>query len=352
MSIPSGPRCRTGAVAGRSCSVNATLDTASFSPGDREEAVRHAVWESVVRIEIDHHPPPEDISVKVKLDTLGCIGVCSGRATGLTIRRTQRLSREDTEPNIFLGLQVTGTSVVAQNDRQAVLRPGEFALYDTSVPYTLGFDAGVDHHFLRFPRAALALPEPLLRDMTAVTFRADSPLAALVYAYFSQLAATEGLHQDRYAQAVTVPSLDLIRAAVTTRLGDSRSAREPLETTLNLRILRYMRAHLRDRDLSAAQIASAHGVSVRHLYTLLARSGVTPGDWIRSNRLEECRRELAGPKARYRTIAAIGHSWGFVDATHFSKAFRRAYGLSPRAWRDLNRTRGQAGDHPQGRHAR
>ncbi|MEV6400208.1 helix-turn-helix domain-containing protein [Streptomyces sp. NPDC051907] len=328
--------------------MNATLDAAAFSPRDREEAVRHAVWESVVRIEIDHHPPPEDISVKVKLDTVGCIGVCSGRATGLTIRRTQRLAREDTEPNIFLGLQVTGTSVVAQNDRQAVLNPGEFALYDTSVPYTLGFEAGVDHHFLRFPRAALALSEPILREMTAVTFCANSPVAALAYAYFSQLAATEGLHQDRYAQAVTEPSLDLIRAAVTSRLGDLSLARESLEATLNLRILRYMRAHLRDRDLSAAQIAAAHDVSVRHLYTLLARSGVTPGDWIRSNRLEECRRELASPRAQYRTIAAIGHSWGFVDATHFSRVFKRAFGLSPRAWRDLNRAHGQAGDQPQG----
>ncbi|MFB7476034.1 helix-turn-helix domain-containing protein [Kitasatospora sp. NPDC056184] len=331
--------------------MNATLDTAAFSPGDREEAVRSAVWESVVRIEIDHHPAPEDISVQVKLDTVGCIGVCSGRATGLTIRRTQRLAREDTEPEVFLGLQVTGTSVVAQNDRQAVLGPGEFALYDTSVPYTLGFDGGVDHHFLRFPRSALALPERLLKEMTAVAFRADSPVAALAYAYFSQLATTEGLHQDRYAQAVTEPSLDLIRAAVTSRLGDSPLARESLEATLGFRILRYMRAHLRDHDLSAARIASAHGVSVRHLYTLLARSGVTPGDWIRSARLEECRRELAGPKARYRTIAAIGQSWGFVDATHFSRAFKQAYGLSPRAWRDLDRTSGRAGDHPQGRPA-
>ncbi|MEV8325647.1 helix-turn-helix domain-containing protein [Kitasatospora sp. NPDC056731] len=332
--------------------MSATLDTASFPLQDREEAVRHAVWESIVRIEIDHHAPPKDISVKVKLNTVGCIGVCSGQATGLTIRRTQRLAREDTEPHIFLGLQVTGTSMVTQNDRQAFLKPGEFAFYDTSVPYALGFDGGVDHHFLRFPRTALALPEPLLREMTAVTFSAASPVAALAYAYFSQLAATEGLHQDRYAQAVAEPSLDLIRATITSRLGDSPLARESLEATLNLRILRYMRAHLRDRDLSAAQIASAHGVSVRHLYTLLARSGLTPGDWIRSNRLEECRRELASPKVQYRTIAAIGRSWGFVDATHFSKAFKRAYGLSPRAWRDLNRTCSQTGDQPQGRHAR
>ncbi|MCX4984071.1 helix-turn-helix domain-containing protein [Streptomyces sp. NBC_00572] len=317
--------------------MSATLDTAPLSPQERAEAVRHAIWESVVKIDIDHHHPPQDLSVKVSLNKVGCIVICSGEATSLTIRRTQRLAREDTEPYVFLGLQATGTSLVQQNDRQAVLRAGEFALYDTSVPYALSFEAGVDHHFLRFPRSALALPERSLREMTAVTFGAENPVAALTFAYFSQLAVTDGLRHERHAQVITEPSVELIRAAVASRLGDSQLARESMETTLNLRIMRYMREHLRDRDLSAARIASVHGVSVRHLYTLLARSGITLGDWIRSQRLAGCHRELAAPSARHRTIAAIGRGWGFVDATHFSKVFKQEYGLTPRDWRDLNR---------------
>lgn len=28
-----------------------------------------------------------------------------------------------------------------------------------------------------------------------------------------------------------------------------------------------------------------------------------------------------------------------MDATHFSKVFRQAYGISPRAWRDQNHPR-------------
>jgi hypothetical protein len=103
-------------------SVSATLDTTFIPPRDREEAVRHAVWESVVRIDIGHHPPPKDISVRVKLNTVGCIGICLGQATGLTIRQTQRLAQEDAEPSVFLGLQMTGPSLVAQNDRQALRR--------------------------------------------------------------------------------------------------------------------------------------------------------------------------------------------------------------------------------------
>ncbi|MFE5243359.1 MULTISPECIES: helix-turn-helix domain-containing protein [unclassified Streptomyces] len=316
--------------------MSSVLDTTDIPARDREEMIRHAVWESLVRIDIDHHLPPEELTAHIGLDTAGPLGICSARATSMTIRRTPRLAREDEEPAVFLGLQVTGTSLVAQNGRQALLRPGDFALYDTVTPYTLLFGEGVDHHFLRFPRAALALPERALRDITAVALGPGNPLAGLASTYFSQLVVSEELHSGPYAEAVAEPSIELVRAVVASQLGSQDLARAPLEATLSLRITRYMRAHLAERDLSAARIAAAHDISVRHLYTVLARSGIALGDWIRSHRLAECKRELAGPEGRARTIAAVGRSWGFVDATHFSKVFKQAYGISPRAWRDAN----------------
>lgn len=89
----------------------------------------------------------------------------------------------------------------------------------------------------------------------------------------------------------------------------------------------------------AARIAAAHGISVRRLDAVLPRPGLSLGDHVRARRLAECRRELAGPHGRSRTIAATGRRWGFVDATHFSKVFKRAYGISPRDWRDLHHPR-------------
>ena len=145
-----------------------------------------------------------------------------------------------------------------------------------------------------------------------------------------------------HADAVVEPSIELLRAVLTSQHGNSSLARAPLEATLSLRITHYIRAHLADPDLSAARIAAAHGISVRHLYAVLSRSGISLGDWIRTRRLAECRRELAGPNGRLRTIAAIGRRWGFVDATHFSKVFKQTYGISPRAWRDQNHPRASA----------
>ncbi|MZD07234.1 helix-turn-helix domain-containing protein [Streptomyces sp. SID5785] len=319
--------------------MSPVLDTAFIPPQDREEVVRNAVWESVVPVDIDHGPSAEDMAVRIGLTNVGPVRICSARATAVTVRRTERLARRDEEPSVFLGLQVTGTSLVAQNGRQCVLHPGEFAVYESIAPYTLLFDEGVDHHFLRFPRSALGLPDRLLRDTSTVALGSDHPVARLAYSYFAQLAGTEELHQGLAADAVARPSIELLRAVLTSQHGRDDLARQPLEATLDLRITQYVRAHLADPDLSAARIAAAHGISVRHLYAVLARAGIGLGDWIRTERLAACRRDLAGPNGRLRTIAATGRAWGFVNAAHFSKVFKRAYGISPRDWRDQHRPR-------------
>ncbi|MEV6782364.1 helix-turn-helix domain-containing protein [Streptomyces sp. NPDC051098] len=322
--------------------MSPVLDTAFIPPRDREEVVRNAVWESMVAVDIDHRPAAGNISARMGLGTVGPIRICSARSTAVTIRRTERLSREDEEPAVTLGVQMTGSSVVVQNGRECLLRRGDCAVYESIAPYTLLFDEGVDHRFIRFPRAALALPDRLLRDITAVPLGSDNAVARLAFTYFSQLAVSDELHQGVHADAVVAPSVELLRAALTSQHGNSSLARSPLEATLSLRITQYLRQRLADPDLSAARIAAAHDISVRHLYDVLSRSGISLGDWIRTRRLAECRRELAGPNGRLRTIAAIGRRWGFVDATHFSKVFKQAYGLSPRAWRDHNHPRSSA----------
>lgn len=319
--------------------MSPVLDTAFIPPRDREEAIRNAVWESMVAVDIDHGPPAEDIAVRIGLGAVGPLRVCSARATAVTLRRTERLAREDEEPAVTLGVQMTGSSMVVQNGRECVLRPGDCAVFESVAPYTLLFDEGVDHRFIRFPRAALALPDRSLRDVTAVPLGSGNPIARLAFTYFSQLAVADELHQGMHADAAVQPSVELLRAVLTSQHGDSGSAKAPLEATLSLRVTRYIREHLADRDLSAARIAAAHDISVRHLYAVLSRSGISLGDWIRTRRLAECRRELAGQNGRLRTIAAIGRSWGFADATHFSKVFKQTYGISPRAWREQNHPR-------------
>ncbi|MFE0358091.1 helix-turn-helix domain-containing protein [Streptomyces nigra] len=317
--------------------MSSVLDTSLISQQDREETIRAALWESFVRVEVDHHPLAGEISVRMELGSVGPMRICSAQSTAVTVRRTSRLAREDAEPAVFIGLQMSGTSVVEQHGRQCVMRPENLTVYESTVPYTLHFGRALHHHFLRIPRAVLALPDRALRDVSAVPLGPDNPVARIAFRYFADLAVSEDEFSGAHAETVTQPSIELLRAAVTSQLGPSRTDRGALEDSLGLRITHYLREHLADPALSAPRIAAAHGISVRHLYTVLARSGISLGDWIRSQRLAECRRELAGPGGRLRTIAGIARSWGFTDPAHFSKVFKRTYGISPRDWRERHR---------------
>jgi AraC-like DNA-binding protein len=317
--------------------MNVQFDTRSIAHSDREETIREAIWGNVVRVEIAHHPDSHQIAATGVISSLGRIQLCSVKSNATTIRRTPKLARDDLEPSVFLGLQLTGNSIVAQHGREAMLSPGDMAVYDTTRPYTLLNEGGIHQHYYRFARSDLALPERTINEISAVRLGAGNPLAPLAAGYFRRLAGLQDPPvATGYTAAVAGPSIELLRALIATSLRDDPLAADPLENTCELRILAFMRAHLADYDLSAARIAAEHHISVRQLYKVLARIHTTPADWIRAHRLEACRADLTKPTMRRLTIEAIARRWGLTDPTHFSRAFKDAYGITPRDWRERN----------------
>ncbi|MGW5490986.1 helix-turn-helix domain-containing protein [Streptomyces olivaceoviridis] len=55
---------------------------------------------------------------------------------------------------------------------------------------------------------------------------------------------------------------------------------------------------------------------------------------MQRRRLERCRRELARRGSAAMTVSAVARQFGFSSAAHFSRAFRRMYGMSPAEWRE------------------
>jgi len=62
--------------------------------------------------------------------------------------------------------------------------------------------------------------------------------------------------------------------------------------------------------------------------------GCTPGDYLRTLRLTHARTALGGSD---RPVGAIALDAGFYDQSHFTRAFRRAMGVTPLAYRRLLR---------------
>lgn len=72
----------------------------------------------------------------------------------------------------------------------------------------------------------------------------------------------------------------------------------------------------------------------RFSHLFLQETGQTPMKYLEQQRLENARGLLAMTSA---TVEEVARQSGFAQAFYFSRQFRRAYGLSPRAYRQANR---------------
>jgi AraC-like DNA-binding protein len=92
--------------------------------------------------------------------------------------------------------------------------------------------------------------------------------------------------------------------------------------------IQHIEDHLFDPGLSVEALAQALGLSRAALY----RSFPTPGGitaHIRRRRLETAREALAARVGPRPTIAEIARAHGFASESHFSRAFRTAFGHAP-----------------------
>lgn len=302
---------------------------------------RLPVWRDLIRehfVALDIHAQSGDaFAGSVRTAEIGHLKVASVRSGTQGCSRTPGLARRDDDVYLQVGLLASGAATLAQDRREAVLRPGDFALYETNRPFFWGLQGAWELLVFTWPRAGIALDGASSQLMTARTQSGRDGLGAIVGRMLAdlvaappQLSAGGGIRlADEVAELVTTVAGEHMRPAAPTTAGDD----------LLRRIDLYIVEHLADPDLGPASVAAAHFVSTRHLHRLFAHRSDTVAQLIQRMRLERCRRELSDPRSDARSITDISRRWGFPDLATFSRAFRATYRTSPSDWR-ASRSRG------------
>jgi len=95
------------------------------------------------------------------------------------------------------------------------------------------------------------------------------------------------------------------------------------------RALEYVHAHARD-PIGTPEIAAAAGLSARGLQQSLRRHlDQTPGDLLRSVRLDGARKDLLRGDRDETSVADIARAWGFGHLGRFSATYRSRFGELP-----------------------
>ncbi|WP_162467136.1 helix-turn-helix domain-containing protein [Streptomyces cavernae] len=282
------------------------------------------------------HPVDTPLSGIVTTRLLGPLCVTTTEAGPLQVTTSARVIAHFTgDDHVSVLLQDSGSVIIDRNDRQTVLRPGSLAFTDTTRPYMLNCLGRFRTHAFRLPPHWLGLREADLRRIAETPVQPDTETAALVIPFLFQLADNADSYGPHLGPLLARNAADLLATLAAERLAREtpQTGTDTAGTVLRLRIKGYVEDHLTDPDLTPQTIAAAHHVSVRHVHRLFQHEGTTVSRWVQHRRLEACRRALSRPARNAPALTAVAHRFGFTSYSHFSRAFRAAYGMSPREWR-------------------
>lgn len=195
--------------------------------------------------------------------------------------------------------------------------------------------AGNAHLFtLNVPQSALGIEPNVLTEMLDQSFELTPfqtqllrSAANLLLVGTGELNASTLVGIDRYLAALAGL---LLRTAVrkpTSELAQMEAIRTRTDAII--------KTQATDPLLTPATIASQLNISLRQLYRAFSGSE-SPAARIRRRRLERAAELLLSRQAQA-NVETVAQECGFVSAEYFSRAFRREFGLSPRAYRSAHR---------------
>ncbi len=243
--------------------------------------------------------------------------------------RTPGLVRQDPAPDYRFLFPVEGELTLRQDGQEARLAPGFGRLMTLDTPFELLHDSMLRGVILSIP--ARGIDGPLNRKAPLdAALDLTTGLGRVLHGMLLSLHAERNRLDAAQFNAVTDRVVELLCMVAA---GDDRPDAPDHLAQVEAAIRRYARDHATEPDLTGASMARALGWSLRQVQLALQRSGTTPRELIREERLRVVRDRLQRPEYTHMTISELACALGFSSASALSTAFRRRFGTSPRELR-------------------
>lgn len=309
-----------------------TLNTDSAPPQQRI-----AVWQDIVCdvfVQLDCRTDMRDsFRGAVSQSMVGPVACTLVESCRQRVFRTPARIAKAKEDFVLISLGVQGAGAVIQDGREAFVRPGVFALYDTTHPYELRFESDFSQQVFQIPRKLLHQRISSTDMLTATAFVPERPLDRLAIDFLSGVARVADQLGKEAAAQLSDQALDLVAMAMSEWLRSGSPNPSIHKSALLYRLKCHIRSQLRDPDFCLDGAAAALGISPRYVNALLAHERTSFRRYLLGQRLKRCQRDLSDPAQAHRHITEIAFGWGFNDLAHFSRVFKERYGVSPRDWR-------------------
>lgn len=231
-------------------------------------------------------------------------------------------------PHLSLTVVAAGQLQVENCHRRCSLAKGDVCLIDEAAGFRLRGDEPARMLFLRLPRAATLGRFPQMDRLFATRFPADEPGTRLLADFLLRMASDAVLLGEAQRSAMMAVAIQMLGvAAPVSELGGGADWRVR-------RALDYIELNLPVAGITAEDVARDQRISRRRLDQLMQETlGQSVASHLWSRRLERAAGDLTDPRLRSSSIAQIAFANGFEDPAHFTRAFKRRYGVTPGNWR-------------------
>jgi AraC-like DNA-binding protein len=267
----------------------------------------------------------DDGPFTAKLATRSVGDMVVGRISSspLIYRRGADEIRRNPIDHVLVLLLKRGQFGVCQGEKEVAASPGDIVSYVQSRPFELHIGSSYSAVTLSVPRQAITARGIVVKDLPGFTSGA-SPNGHLASRVFEEVAAALERPDCRGSDELLDALLDIF--AVATRAATVESTSRSPQAFLNL-VERRVTDRIDDPDLDLASMAQLCRVSLRTLNRAFAPLGTTPMRWLWKHRLNHARRLLTDRRVDSVTEASL--LTGFKDVSHFSRAYRSAFGHTP-----------------------
>lgn len=158
----------------------------------------------------------------------------------------------------------------------------------------------------------------------------ESPLAGLVLDHLAAVARAMPSLDPAAATEALNAGAQLLVAAFRKAANLSGADRAALQAALMGQVRRHVEANLHQSDLTPTSVVDALQLKRATIYRWFEHEGGL-GAYIRNRRLREAADELV--RFPHRQVVEIAYGLGFKSASDFTRAFRRAFDMSPQDMR-------------------
>jgi AraC-like DNA-binding protein len=222
---------------------------------------------------------------------------------------------------------------VVTNNRSVILEPGDVTVADSAMAATMITNEPYTTIGLTVPAHVLRtyLPEP--EKAVGVRFSGKVGLSKIVS--YMLLTMWEYAEADTFDEIGTELAHNLLGIlSICCRVNcDQPEAQSSGTMAKRERIKCIINQSLHKPDLCVGELARQFGFSVRYVQRLFSEEDYTVSEYIRRQRLEGCKKQLADPTWLNHSITEIAFNWGFNSSAHFARVFKAQYGLNAREYR-------------------